>query len=97
MSREGRIVAPATADPLDMRQYRIETLPVRAKGPIERRMAQIGIPLAVLLFVVFGFLVDLPFLQQVNMAEWYTLYRAGLCHTVSAEGTIQIRCNHFRR
>lgn len=66
MSREGRIVAPATADPLDMRQYRIETLPVRAKGPIERRMAQIGIPLAVLLFVVFGFLVDLPFLQQVN-------------------------------
>ncbi len=60
--------ATEVQDPLDMRQYRIETLPVRAKGPVERRMAQLGIPLALVLFVVFGFLVPLPFLQHIDPA-----------------------------
>lgn len=54
------------ADPLDMRNYRIELLPVRAKGPIERRVAQVGVPLALLLFLLFAFGVDLPFLQGIN-------------------------------
>ncbi len=58
----------ALPDPLDMRQYRVELLPVRAKGPVERRLAQVGIPLAVVLFVVFGFLVQLPFLHHIDPA-----------------------------
>lgn len=59
---------PSTAlpDPLDMRQYRVELLPVRAKGPVERRLAQVGIPLAILLFVLFAFVVRPTFLQEID-------------------------------
>jgi len=55
-------------DALDMRNYRIEQLPVREKHGVERRLAQIGIPLAVLAFVVLGYLLELPYLQQVDPA-----------------------------
>jgi anion transporter len=53
-------------DPLDMRNYRIEQLPVRAKSPVERRLAQVGIPVALLVFCLFAFAVDLPFLQGID-------------------------------
>jgi len=59
---------PVHADPLDMHQYRIELLPVRKKGAFERRLAQAGIPLALLLFVLFAFVVELPFLQGIDPA-----------------------------
>jgi len=62
----GGLPLAETSDPLDMRNYRIEQLPHRAKGVLEQRLAQLGIPFAVIAFVVFGFLVDLPFLQQVD-------------------------------
>jgi sodium-dependent dicarboxylate transporter 2/3/5 len=55
-------------DPLDMHNYRIEQLPVRQKSPLERRLAQIGTPLAALVFVLFAFVVDLPFLQGIDPA-----------------------------
>ncbi|MBM3750461.1 MAG: DASS family sodium-coupled anion symporter [Acidimicrobiia bacterium] len=55
-----------TRDPLDMHLYRIEQLPARKKGDVERRLAQAGVPLAVLAFLLFAFVVELPFLQQVN-------------------------------
>jgi anion transporter len=53
-------------DPLDMRNYRIEQLPVRAKSQVERRLAQIGVPVALLVFCLFAFVVDLPFLQGID-------------------------------
>lgn len=65
--------APGTAasaglphDALEMRNYRIEQLPARERSAFERRLAQVGAPLALLVFVVFAFLVDLPFLQGVD-------------------------------
>ena len=54
------------ADPLDMRQYRIEQLPVRERGPFERNLARAGLPIALLLFVLFAFVVKLPFLQDID-------------------------------
>ena len=65
-------VAPADvrleADPLDMQQYRVELLPVREKGAFERRLGQAGIPLALVLFVLFAFVIKLPFLQHIDPA-----------------------------
>jgi solute carrier family 13 (sodium-dependent dicarboxylate transporter), member 2/3/5 len=59
-------VAPPPSDPLDMRQYRIELLPVREKGRFERRLEMVGIPLALLLFVLFAFVIKLPYLQHID-------------------------------
>jgi len=39
-------------DPLDMHNYRMENLPVREKSKVELRIAQIGVPLAILAFVL---------------------------------------------
>ncbi len=53
-------------DPLDMRNYRIEQLPRRAKSLIEQSLDRVGIPVAAIAFVVFGFIMKLPFLEQVD-------------------------------
>ncbi len=53
-------------DLLDMHNYRIEHLPKRVKSDFEKWLARIGIPLALLVFVLFGFVIDLPFLQQID-------------------------------
>ncbi len=58
-----------TADPLDMRNYRIELLPVRTRSRTELVLARAGVPLALLLFVLLAFLVDLPFLQNIDPAR----------------------------
>lgn len=62
----------STRDPLDLQSYRIELLPVREKGPVERRLAQAGVPLALAAFVVFAFVWDLPFLQHIDPAALTT-------------------------
>jgi len=49
-----------------MHNYRVEQLPVREKSRFERILAAIGAPLALLVFVVFAFGVEIPFLQDVN-------------------------------
>lgn len=66
------VVEEGTADPLDMRQYRVEQLPVRAKSPLEVWMARIGIPLAIVLFVLFAYVIKLPFLQGIEAAQLST-------------------------
>ncbi|MBN1144286.1 MAG: DASS family sodium-coupled anion symporter [Bacteroidales bacterium] len=53
-------------DPLDMRNYRIEKLPKRAKGKIEKWLTYIGPPLAVLCFILFAFVFRLSFLEHIN-------------------------------
>ncbi len=56
-------------DPLDMRNYRIEKLPKRAKTPFEKWLAIIGAPLAVVVFILFGFILEVPFLQSLDLAS----------------------------
>lgn len=54
--------AIAQGDPLDMSQYRIDRLPKRRKSDVERAVALCGVPLALLAFLVFGFLWTPDFL-----------------------------------
>lgn len=56
-------------DPLDMHNYRIEQLPKREKSAFEKSLAAAGIPLAILVFILFGFFIDLPFLQNVDLSS----------------------------
>jgi sodium-dependent dicarboxylate transporter 2/3/5 len=61
-----RMEAAPIRDALDMRNYRVESLPVRQRSRFERRLAAIGVPLALLLFALFAFFVRLPFLEHVD-------------------------------
>ncbi|MDD4385354.1 MAG: SLC13 family permease [Bacteroidales bacterium] len=53
-------------DPLDMHNYRIEQLPVRDKSSFEKWLGIIGIPLSIIVFILFAVVFDLPFLQNIN-------------------------------
>ena len=53
-------------DLLDMHNYRIEKLPKRKKGNFEKWLTYIGPPLAIISFVLFGFVLKLSFLQQID-------------------------------
>lgn len=53
-------------DPLEMHNYRIEKLPKREKVRFEKWLTFIGPPLAILCFILFGFVIDFPFLQSIN-------------------------------
>jgi anion transporter len=55
-------------DPLDMQNYRIEKLPKREKTGFERWLAIIGPILAILSFVLFAFVIKLPFLHEIDPA-----------------------------
>jgi solute carrier family 13 (sodium-dependent dicarboxylate transporter), member 2/3/5 len=61
-----------THDPLDMQQYRIERLPKREKGPIEKWLAFSGPFLALAAFVLFAFVIKLPFLQSIGSSDVVT-------------------------
>ncbi len=56
-------------DPLDMHQYRIERLPKRDKTTFEKWLAIVGAPLALIVFVLFAFVFDLPFLQNIDSSR----------------------------
>jgi anion transporter len=75
--------AGGPADPLDMHNYRIEQLPVREKSRFEKALAAVGGPLALLVFLVFAFAVDLPFLRDVDPA---TLISAAAKKAYAAAG-----------
>ncbi|MDO9254347.1 MAG: SLC13 family permease [Bacteroidales bacterium] len=53
-------------DILDMHNYRIEKLPKRKKGNFERWLTYIGPPLAIISFILLGFVLKLSFLQQID-------------------------------
>jgi anion transporter len=53
-------------DPLDMHNYRIEQLPVRDKSSFEKWLGIIGIPLSIIVFILFAFVIDLSFIQNIN-------------------------------
>ncbi len=58
--------SPPPYDPLDMRQYRIEKLPKRDKGKIEKWLAILGPPLALVSFLLFALIIKLPFLENID-------------------------------
>ena len=54
-------------DPLDMANYRIEKLPKMEKSGFEKFLQKIGIPLAVVLFVLIYCFADIPFINKINI------------------------------
>jgi solute carrier family 13 (sodium-dependent dicarboxylate transporter), member 2/3/5 len=67
--KDDEILDAQTFDPLDMRNYRIEKLPKREKSGFERWLAIIGPIMAVLSFILFAFVIKLPFLQHIEPAQ----------------------------
>ena len=53
-------------DVLDMSNYRMEKLPKRELTKVEKVLAIIGGPLAILSFILIMFVLDLSFLQNIN-------------------------------
>jgi solute carrier family 13 (sodium-dependent dicarboxylate transporter), member 2/3/5 len=56
-------------DPLDMHNYRIEKLPKREKSQLEKWLALIGPILAIIAFILFAYILKLPFLESINPSE----------------------------
>ncbi|ARV06236.1 sodium:sulfate symporter [Polaribacter sp. SA4-10] len=61
-------------DVLDMRNYRMEKLPIKEKSKFEKFLVKIGGPLAILSFILLLFFIDIPFLEHINTA---TLSKSG--------------------
>lgn len=59
-------------DPLDMHNYRIEKIPRRPKSSFEKWLAIIGAPLAIVAFILFAFVIKVPFLQDIESASLVT-------------------------
>ncbi len=57
---------PKEFDPLDMNNYKVEKLPAREKSGLEKFLAQIGGPLALVAFILVGFVFNIPFLNNIN-------------------------------
>lgn len=56
-------------DPLDMHNYRIEKLPKRPKSSFEKWLAITGAPLAIIAFILFAYVIKVPFLQDIDSAS----------------------------
>lgn len=56
-------------NPLDMNNYRIEKLPKREKSKLEKWLAIAGPILALVAFILFAFIIKLPFLYSINPNE----------------------------
>ena len=70
MSEKDEALTTAQAfDPLDMQNYRIEKLPKREKSGFEHWLTIIGPILAVISFILFAFIIKLPFLQHIDQAQ----------------------------
>lgn len=55
-----------TFDPLDMNNYKIEKLPKMQKSGLEKWMARLGVPLAIIAFVFFYWFADFDFLNRLS-------------------------------
>jgi len=56
-------------DPLDMHNYRMENLPPREKTVIEKKIAAIGAPLAILSFILIMWVLPISFLEKIDLAK----------------------------
>jgi len=82
-----------TFDPLDMHNYRIERLPKREKGPFEKWLAISGPLLAVAAFILFAYVIKLPFLHSIQLTDIVTSTAKQAYNQVGAEQFI--RNNEF--
>lgn len=76
-------------DPLDMKNYRIEKLPKMEKSGFEKRMAQWGGPLAILVFILIYYVIDIPFLNHID-AEGFTGSAKTRFELLGFEGFVRI-------
>ncbi|SCD22060.1 transporter, DASS family [Proteiniphilum saccharofermentans] len=53
-------------DPIDMNNYRIEKLPKMQKSGVEKWMAMVGAPLAIIVFALIYWVIDIPFLNTLS-------------------------------
>lgn len=56
-------------DPLDMNNYKVEKLPKMKKSGFEKWMARLGGPLAALVFVLLYWVVDIPFINNLDPSK----------------------------
>ena len=59
-------------DPLDMNNYRIEKLPKREKSKFEKWLAILGPILAIAAFILFAYIIKLPFLNSIEPTQLVT-------------------------
>ena len=55
-------------DPLDMNNYKVEKLPKMEKSGFEKWMARLGGPLALLVFVLIYWVIDIPLFDNLDFA-----------------------------
>lgn len=67
-----------TFDPLDMNNYKVEKLPKMQKSKFEIWMARLGGPIAVLLFILFNWVLDISFLSTPAEKSMLAIFVAGL-------------------
>ncbi|HMM12496.1 MAG TPA: SLC13 family permease [Bacteroidales bacterium] len=80
-------------DPLDMQQYRVEKLPKRKKSTTEKWLAMAGIPAALLAFVMFGYVVEISFLDHITINDIVSKSARKVFETNGLESFI--RSNHL--
>ncbi len=59
---------PQVFDPLDMNNYKVEKLPKMQKSGFEKWMARLGGPLAILVFVLIYWCVDIPLFDNIDIS-----------------------------
>ncbi len=56
-------------DPLDMNNYKVEKLPKMQKSGFEKWMARLGMPLAIISFVLFLCVLRMPFIDNLEKVD----------------------------
>ena len=56
----------AAFDPLDMNNYKVEKLPKMQKSSFEKWMARLGVPLAVIAFVLINWFSNIGFIENIQ-------------------------------
>lgn len=65
-------------DPLDMGNYKVEKLPKMQKSKFEKWMARLGGPLAIIVFILFNWVLDISFLSTPAEKSMLAIFLAGL-------------------
>ncbi len=64
--KDANIKTGDSFDPLDMNNYRIEHLPVRIKSGFEKVLETIGLPLAIIVFLMIIYVIDISYLANID-------------------------------
>ena len=89
MADDTKTMAPKAAyDPLDMNNYRIEKLPKMEKSGFEKWMARLGVPLAVIAFVLIYWFSSIGFIDNITEGS-VTDKAAARLHELGLSGFIR--------